>query len=110
MDEKKREKSQRVVSRLEKDLADAGKEIQALATPTKVLVAVVLMAVMFGVNKRYVLQWMQRFFVLMRRCEVPRCDLDFLAFFASPTPGVETGVDTACAVHCAHRVCLEPDD
>lgn len=50
--EEKRKKSQRVVSRLEKDLADATKELQTLATPSKMVVAVMVMVVMFGVNKR----------------------------------------------------------
>lgn len=49
--EKKREKSQKMVSRLEKDLGDAAKEIQTLSTPSKMLVAVLVMAMMFGVNR-----------------------------------------------------------
>ena len=50
--EKKREKSQRTVSRLEKDLKEASKEIQALGMSTKLITAVVVMMVMLGVNKR----------------------------------------------------------
>lgn len=50
--DKKRVKSQRSIAALEKDLASATKEIQALATPSKMLVAVMVMAVMFGINKR----------------------------------------------------------
>ncbi|CAM9340209.1 unnamed protein product [Ascophyllum nodosum] len=49
--EKKREKSQRTVSRLEKDLKEASKEIQALGMSTKLITAVVVMMVMLGVNK-----------------------------------------------------------
>ena len=49
---KKREKGQRLITRLEKDLADAMKELQALATPSKLAVAALVMAVMFGVKKR----------------------------------------------------------
>lgn len=49
---KKREKGQRLITRLEKDLADAVKELQALATPSKLAVAALVMAVMFGVKKR----------------------------------------------------------
>lgn len=48
----KKKKSQRVVSRLEKDLADATKELQTLATPSKMMVAVFVMVVMFSVQKR----------------------------------------------------------
>lgn len=50
--EDKKKKSLRVVSRLEKDLADATKELQTLATPTKMVVAVLVMFAMIGVNKR----------------------------------------------------------
>lgn len=51
--EDKKRKSQKVVSRLEKDLADASKELQTLATPSKMMVAVFVMVVMFSVQKRY---------------------------------------------------------
>ncbi|CAM9198836.1 unnamed protein product [Laminaria digitata] len=50
---KKREKNQRVIDRLEKDLADAMKELQALATPSKLAVAVLVMAVVVGINKSF---------------------------------------------------------
>eukprot|EP00904_Undaria_pinnatifida_P000477 jgi/Undpi1/1042/HiC_scaffold_10.g04505.m1 len=50
---KKREKGQRLITRLEKDLADAMKELQALATPSKLAVAALVMAVMFGVKKSF---------------------------------------------------------
>lgn len=49
---KKREKNQRSIERLEKDVADAMKELQALAVSSKLAVAVLVMAVMIGVNKR----------------------------------------------------------
>lgn len=48
---KKREKNQRLIERLEKDLADAMKELQALATPMKLAVTVLVMAVVIGINK-----------------------------------------------------------
>lgn len=48
----KKKKSQRVVSRLEKDLADATKELQTLATPSKMMVTVFGMVVMLSVQKR----------------------------------------------------------
>lgn len=48
---KKREKNQRSIERLEKDLADAMKDLQALATPSKLAVTVLVMAVMVGINK-----------------------------------------------------------
>lgn len=50
--EDKRKKNKRVVGRLEKDLADATKELQTLSASTKMMVAVMVMAVMFSVNKR----------------------------------------------------------
>lgn len=50
--EKKREKNQRVVVRLEKELQDATKKIQALTVPSKIVIALLAMAIMFGVNKR----------------------------------------------------------
>lgn len=50
--EKKREKNQRVVTRLEKELQDATKKIQALTVPSKIVTALLAMAIMFGVNKR----------------------------------------------------------
>ena len=49
---RKREKNQRSIERLEKDVADAMKELQALAVSSKLAVAVLVMAVMIGVNKR----------------------------------------------------------
>lgn len=50
--EERRKKNKRVVGRLEKDLADASKELQTLAASTKMMVGVMVMAVMFSVNKR----------------------------------------------------------
>lgn len=50
--EDRRKKSQRVVGRLEKDLADATKELQALAVSSKLVVTAMVMLVMFMVNKR----------------------------------------------------------
>lgn len=48
----KMKKSQRVIGRLEKDLADATKELQTQATPSKMIVAVFVMVVMISVQKR----------------------------------------------------------
>ena len=48
---KKREKNQRSIDRLEKDLADAMRDLQALAMTSKLAVTVVVMAVMVGINK-----------------------------------------------------------
>lgn len=50
--EDKKKKSQRAVNKLEKELADATKDLQTLATPTKMVVAVLVMFAMIGVNKR----------------------------------------------------------
>lgn len=51
--DKKREKVRRDVGRLEKDVADASKELQTMATPSKLFVALLIMVVMFGVNRRH---------------------------------------------------------
>lgn len=50
--EKKREKSRRDVGRLENDLTSLTKELQTLATPSKLVVSLVVMAVMFVINRR----------------------------------------------------------
>ncbi|CAN0022798.1 unnamed protein product [Pylaiella littoralis] len=51
--EDRRKKSQRVVGRLEKDLANATKELQALAVSSKLVVTAMVMLVMFMVNKSF---------------------------------------------------------
>lgn len=51
--EKKREKSRRDLSRLEKDLQDSNKQLQAKAMPSKLFVSLLVMLIMFGVNRRY---------------------------------------------------------
>ena len=48
----KKKKSQKVVSRKEKELANETKDLQTLATPSKMMVAVFVMVVMFSVQKR----------------------------------------------------------
>lgn len=50
--EKKRDKSRKDVGRLEKDLADLTKELQNLATPSKLMVSLLVMAIMFVINRR----------------------------------------------------------
>lgn len=51
--DKKREKNRREVGRLEKDLGDSAKELQTMATPSKLMIAFLVMAIMFGVNRRW---------------------------------------------------------
>ncbi|CAM9409389.1 unnamed protein product [Ectocarpus sp. 4 AP-2014] len=48
-------KNLKALSRLEKDLAEATKDLQALTMSNKLVVAVTLMVVMVAINKRYVL-------------------------------------------------------
>lgn len=49
--EKKREKVRRDVGRLEKNLADLSKDLQGMATPSKLFVSFLVMAIMFVVNR-----------------------------------------------------------